>query len=104
MRLFVTRTYSDGILDSRGYRLRFLVENFVCAAAAPTALAVGTLLIGGGVGSIVVAFVGGLLALTIATSVRTTRGAALGGVLITAAIVLFLVVVDWLFSHPILPE
>jgi hypothetical protein len=104
MGLFVTRTYTDGVLDTRGYRLRCFAENLVCAAAAPALLAVATLLLGGGVGSAIVGAVGLALALVVATSVRTTRGAALGGLAVTAAIVLFLFAVGWLFTHPLLPD
>ena len=104
MRLFVTRTYSDGVLDTRGYRLRCFVENLVCAAAAPALLTLATLLLGGGTGSAIVAAVGLGLALVVATSVQTTRGAALGGLAAAVAIFLFLAAVDWLFRNPILPE
>jgi hypothetical protein len=103
MGFFVTRTYSDGVLDTRGYRLRCFAENLLCAAAAPALLTVATLALGGGAGSIMVGVLGGLLAVTIATAVRTTRGAAFGGLAVAAALVLFLVVVDWLFAHPVLP-
>ena len=104
MGLFVTRTYTDGVLDTRGYRLRCFVENLACAAAAPALLTFATLLLGGGVGSAIVAAVGLGLAFVVATSVRTTRGAALGGLGVALAIFLFLFAVDWLFSHPILPD
>jgi hypothetical protein len=104
MRLFVSRTYSDGVLDSRGYRLRCFVENLACAAAASALLTAATLLLGGGVGSAIVAAVGLGLAFVVATSVRTTRGAALGGLAVAAAILLFVLAADWMFTHPILPE
>src|SRR5919202_6260505 len=104
MRLFVTRTLTDGVLDTRGYRLRCFVENLVCAAAAPALLVVATLFLGGGAGSIFVAAVGLGLAFVVATTVRTARGATLGGVIIAGVIVLFLLATDWLFRNPILPE
>ena len=104
MGFFVTRTYTDGVLDTRGYRLRCFAENLVCAAAAPALLTGVTLLLGGGVGSIMVGVIGALLAVTIATAVRTTRGALAGGLVVAAALLLFLVAVDWLFTHPILPR
>jgi hypothetical protein len=104
MGLFVTRTYSDGVLDTRGYRLRCFVENLVCAAAAPALLTVVTLFMGGGAGSAIVAAVGLGLALVVATSARTTRGSALGGLGAAVAILLFLLAVDWLFAHPILTD
>jgi hypothetical protein len=104
MRLFVTRTYTDGVLDTRGYKLRCFVENVVCAAAAPLLLAVATLFLGGGAGSAIVAAVGLGLAFVVATSVRTTRGAAVGGLVVALAILLFLLATDWLFRNPILPD
>jgi hypothetical protein len=104
MGLFVTRTYSDGVLDTRGYKARCFIENLACAAAAPVLLTGVTLLLGGGVGSAIAAAVGLGLALVVATSVRTTRGATLGGLAIAVAIFLFLFVTDWLFSHPILSD
>jgi hypothetical protein len=104
MGLFVTRTYTDGVLDTRGYRLRCFVENLVCAAVAPALLTVATLLLGGGAGSAIVAAVGLGLAFVVATSVRTTRGAAAGGFVVAIAIFLFLLATDWLFRNPILPD
>jgi hypothetical protein len=104
MGLFVTRTYSDGVLDTRGYKLRCFVENLVCAAAAPLLLTVATLFLGGGAGSAIVAAAGLGLAFVVATSVRTTRGAAVGGLVVALAIFLFLLATDWLFSNPILPD
>ena len=104
MGFFVTRTYTDGVLDTRGYKLRCFVENLVCAAAAPMLLAAATLFLGGGAGSAIVAAVGLGLALVVATSVRTTRGAALGGLVVAVAIFLFLFATDWLFRNPILPD
>jgi hypothetical protein len=104
MGLFVTRTYSDGVLDSRGYRLRCFLENLVCAAAAPAVLTAATLVFGGGVGSAIVGAAGLGLAFVVATSVRTTRGAAVGGLAVAVAIFLFLFATDWLFTHPILPD
>jgi hypothetical protein len=104
MGLFVTRTYTDGVLDTRGYKLRCFVENLVCAAASSALLAVASLFLGGGAGSAIVTAVGLGLALVVATSVRTTRGAALGGFVVAIAIFLFLLATDWLFRNPILPD
>jgi hypothetical protein len=104
MRFFVTRTYTDGVLDTRGYKLRCFAENLACAAAAPLLLTLVTLAAGGGVGSAIVAAVGLALALVVATSVRTTRGAAVGGLVVALVIFLFLFTTDWLFTHPILRD
>src|SRR5947208_14946208 len=89
MGFFVTRTLGDGVLDTRGYKLRCFAENLVCAAAAPAALASATLFLGGGAGTVVVASLATALALVVATSVRTARGAAMGGVAVAAVILLF---------------
>jgi hypothetical protein len=104
MGFFVTRTYTDGVLDTRGYRLRCFAENLACAAAAPALLTIATLFLGGGAGSAIVGAVGLGLAFVVATSVRTTRGAALGGLVVAVAIFLFLYATDWLFNHPILRD
>jgi hypothetical protein len=104
MGLFVTRTYTDGVLDTRGYKLRCFAENLACAVVGPAVLTVLTLFAGGGVGSAVVAGIGLALALVVATSVRTTRGAVVGGFAIALAIFLFLFTTDWLFAHPILSD
>ena len=104
MGLFVRRTYTDGVLDTRGYRLRCFVENLVCAAAAPALLAVATLFLGGGAGSAIAAVAGLGLAFVVASSVRTTRGAAFGGLMVAIGIFLFLLATDWLFRNPILPD
>ncbi|HYZ77070.1 MAG TPA: hypothetical protein VE596_06805 [Gaiellaceae bacterium] len=103
MGLFVTRTLGDGVLDTRGYKLRCFAENLLCAAAAPASLAVATLFLGGGAGTILVLVLGAALALVVATSARTAREAGVGGVVAAAVIVLFLLASDWLFRHPILP-
>jgi hypothetical protein len=104
MGFFVTRTFTDGLLDTRGYKLRCFAENLLCAAVAPAAVAVTTLLLGGGTGSVIVGLLGLALTLAVASTVRTARGAAVGGVAVAGALVLFLVITHWLFSHPILPE
>ena len=104
MGLFVTRTYTDGVLDTRGYRLRCFAENLACAAAAPLLLTAATVALGGGVGSAIVGAVGLGLPVVVATSVQTIRGAALGGLAVAVAIFLFLSAFDWLFSHPILSD
>jgi hypothetical protein len=104
MGLFVRRTYTDGVLDTRRYKLRCFAENLACAAVAPAVLTVLTLFAGGGVGSAIVAGIGLALAVVVATSVRTTRGAALGGLVVALVIFLFLFTTDWLFTHPILRD
>ena len=57
MGLFVTRTFSDGLLETRGYRLRCLAENLLCASAAPALVLVVTVVLGGGAGSVFFAIV-----------------------------------------------
>jgi hypothetical protein len=104
MGFFVTRTFTDGLLDTRGYKLRCFAENLLCAAVAPAAVTVATVLLGGGTGSVIVGLLALALTLAVASTVRTARGATVGGVAVGGALVLFLLVTHWLFSHPILPE
>jgi hypothetical protein len=104
MGLFVTRTLGDGVLDTRGYKLRCFTENLLCAGVAPGVLALAMLVIGGWVAAVIVAVLGLALALVVATSARTARGAAIGGSVVAAVILLFFVVTDWFFNHPILPR
>ena len=51
----------------------------------------------------VIAVLGGLVALAIATSVRTTRAALIGGAIVALALVVMQVVLAWFLSHPVLP-
>ena len=104
MGFFVVRTMTDGVLDTRGYRLRCFAENLLCAVAAPGILALAMLVVGGWVAAVIVAVLALALALVVATSARTARGAAIGGLAVAAGILLFFVVTDWFFNHPILPR
>src|SRR5919108_485495 len=76
MGLFVTRTLGDGVLDTRGYKLRCFAENLLCAAAAPASLAVATRVLGGGAGTILVVVLGAAVALVVAPSARPWGPAA----------------------------
>jgi hypothetical protein len=104
MGFFVVRTMTDGVLDTRGYRLRCFAENLLCAVAAPGLLALATLAVAGWVAALIVTVLALALALVVATSARTARGATTGGVVVAAVILLFFVVTDWFFNHPILPR
>jgi hypothetical protein len=102
--LFVPRTFGDGLLDSRRYKLRCFAEQLVCAAL-PSALVVAvTLVLGGGAGALLTAVVALLFAVSIATSVRTIRAALVAGIAVAAFLVFLLVAASWLFSHPIIRE
>ena len=104
MGFFVTRTLSDGVLDTRGYKLRCFAENLLCAAVAPGLLGLATLVAAGWVAAVIVGVLALALALVVATSARTAHGAAVGGVVVALVILLFFVVTDWFFNHPILPR
>ena len=52
---------------------------------------------------VAVAILGALLGLSIGTSARTDRGAAVAGVVVAAALFLLQIVLAWIASHPILP-
>ncbi|HEX6701124.1 MAG TPA: hypothetical protein VF101_10380 [Gaiellaceae bacterium] len=101
MGFFVTRTFSDGLLETRRYRARCFAENVLCAGASPWLVIVVTLVLGGGAGSVFFAVVATLLVLVVAASVGSTRAAAAWGVVVAGAIVLAMLFAHWLFTHPI---
>jgi hypothetical protein len=101
--LFVTRTFSDGLLETRGYRLRCLAENLLCASAAPAFVIIATVLLGGGAGSAFFAIVVALPVLVVRGTVRSVRAAALWGLGLGVALVLLMLFAHWLFTHPIEP-
>jgi hypothetical protein len=105
MRLLIERTHTDGLLDTRGYKLRCFAEQLVAAAIPPAIVVVVALALGGG--GAVFAFyasLGALLALVVAISAKTVRGAVAGGVVCGALMLALLLTVHYGFSHPILPD
>ena len=59
---------------------------------------------GGGLVAGVVAGAGIFMALSIATTVRTTRGALWAGVVVAVALLVIQIMLAWFVSHPILPD
>jgi hypothetical protein len=94
---------SDGLLDTRSQRARRLAVRTGLGTAPSLLLALAFLALGGGVVGVAVAIVGALLGLSIGTSARTDRGAAVAGVVVAAALFLLQIVLAWIASHPILP-
>jgi len=90
---------SDGLLDTRSQRARRLAVRTGLGTAPSFLLALAFLALGGGVVGVAVAILG----LSIGTSARTDRGAAVAGVVVAAALFLLQIVLAWIASHPILP-
>jgi hypothetical protein len=105
MPLFIERTHTDGLLDTRGYKLRCFAEQLATAAIAPAAVVVVALALGGG-GSVFAfyASLGALLALVVAMSVKSVKGAAVGGFVCGVLMLALLLTIHYGFSHPILPD
>jgi hypothetical protein len=101
MGLLVTRTLTDGLLETRRYRLRCLVENLLCVGAPPALVIVVTVFLGGGAGSVFFAVVVALPVLVVAGTVRSMRAAAIWGLALAAALVVLMLFAHWLFTHPI---
>jgi hypothetical protein len=95
---------ADGLLLTRSDRLRAFGSKFGLAAAPSAALAVFTAVLGAAASAVAVAIIGGVLALAVATNARTTRGAAVAGVVCALLLVGFQIALSWIVSHPILPE
>ncbi len=95
---------TDDLLLTTGERLgRF--GRFLGLASLPTlVLALVVLATGGGFVAGVVAGLGVFIALSIATSVRTARGALWAGVFVAVGLLVVQVMIAWFVSHPILPD
>ena len=105
MPIFVERSYTDGLLETRRYRLRCFGENLAAAAVAPAAVVLFGVAWGGG--AIVAGLFGGLgllLALSVAFTVRTLRAAAIAGVCSGAFMLALMLLEHRLFTHPILSD
>jgi hypothetical protein len=94
---------TDGLLDTRSQKARRLAVRTAAGTAPSLLLALVFLGLGGGVVGVAVAIMGMLLGISIGTSARTDRGAAVAGLVVAAALFLLQVVLAWIASHPILP-
>ena len=91
----------DGLLLTRGQRLRSYGEKTGLVAGPSLVFALVELALGLWVDSIFVVAVAGMTALSIGASFRTRRGAVFFGFLLLAGIFVFLLAASWLISHPI---
>ena len=92
---------ADGLLLTRPERLRLFGLKLALSFAPSFLLGVAALALGGGSVGWMILIVGAVLALFVANSARTPRGAATGGVVCAAALFVFQLVVAWFASHPI---
>jgi hypothetical protein len=93
---------TDGLLDSRRDKARTLGLKLLYANGPVAALALLVLATGGGIVAAVAAGFGFLISLSIVTSVRTPRAALRAGMTVAVGLLLCLLAVAWLVSHPIL--
>jgi hypothetical protein len=92
---------SDGLLDTRREKALAVGRKLGLAGAPVALLAAFVGATGGGPIAVAVALLGGLAVVMLATSVRTSRGALVGGLVTAAVLVLLLMAVHWLVTHPI---
>jgi hypothetical protein len=95
--------YRDGLLLTTGERAQLFLIKLALAFAPSLLLALVAVATGGYVVALVAAIVGGLTALTAATSVRRLRGALVVGLTVAAGLVVVNLVLAWLTTHPMLP-
>jgi hypothetical protein len=91
----------DGLLLTRRERLRKYSERTALVVGPSLVLALVALAIGQWVVAVVVVAIAGITALAIGSAVRTRTGAAVLGVLLVVGLVLILLAISWLGSHPI---
>jgi hypothetical protein len=91
----------DGLLLTRRERFRSYSEKTALVVGPSLVLALVALALGLWVDAIVVVAIAGMTALALGSAVRTRVGAAVMGLLLVAGIVLILLAVAWLISHPI---
>jgi small neutral amino acid transporter SnatA (MarC family) len=94
----------DGLLLTRRERLRSYGEKTALVAGPSLVVALVVLALGQWVVALVVVAIAGITALGLGSAVRTRLGAAILGLLLAGGIVLFLLAVSWLGSHPIQRE
>jgi hypothetical protein len=90
----------DGLLLTRGERLRIFGEKTGLVAGPSLVFALVLLALGLWVDAVVVAAVAGLTAVSLGPMTRTRLGAAICGVLLVAALVALLLFTAWIASHP----
>ena len=91
----------DGYRLTRRERLRKYSEKTALVAGPSLVLALVVLTLGQWVVAAVVAAIAGMSAIALGSALRTRVGAAVMGLLLVGGIVVFLLAVDWLGTHPI---
>jgi hypothetical protein len=91
----------DGLLLTRRERLRNFTERTALVVGPSLVLALVALALGQWVVAVVVVAIAGITAIALGSAVRTRTGAAVLGVLLVAGLILILLAVSWLGSHPI---
>ena len=91
----------DGLLLTRRQRLRSYSEKSSLIVGPSGVLALVELALGLWVDAIFVAAIGGMVGLAAGSSLRTRKGAAVFGLCLAGALLLFLLIAAWFISHPI---
>jgi hypothetical protein len=94
---------TDDLLLTTSERFGRFARYLGIASLPSLVVALLILATGGGLVAGVVAGAGIFMALSIATTVRTTRGAVWAGVIVAIALVVIQITLAWFVSHPILP-
>ena len=92
---------ADGLLLTRRERLRLFWSKLGLAYGPSLLLGIVSVAVGGGAVGWMILIVGALLALFVATSAKTVRGALIGGLVCAALLFVFQLVVAWFATHPI---
>jgi hypothetical protein len=92
---------ADGLLLTRRERVRLFWSKLGCGYGPQLLLGLTSLALGAGAVGWMILIVGALLAVFVASSAKTVRGALLGGVVCAALLFVFQLVVAWFASHPI---
>jgi hypothetical protein len=91
----------DGLLLTRGQRLRSYGEKAGLVVGPAIVLALVELALGLWVDAVFVVAIAAMTALGAGSSIRSRRGAAVFGLLLAAGILCFLLILAWFISHPI---
>ena len=91
----------DGLLLTRRQRLRSFGEKTGLVVGPSGVLALVELGLGLWVDAIFVAAIGGTVAFVAGSNLRTRKAAAVFGLCLAGAILVFLLIAAWLISHPI---
>jgi hypothetical protein len=93
----------DDLLLTTGERFRRFCRYLGLGSGPSVLLALFILVTGDAVVAGVVGGIGVFVALSIATSVRSERGALIAGVVVAAGLLFMQLALAWLAGHPILP-